>query len=1192
MQMTPGLWLAGKLARRPSYYLLPLAAVLIGLAVIFLPSAAQPVAAETAPTKITLTISGAPSESPGFRTVSEDVGTVTVIATLDQPAGDGGVSVTLTTYDLPGLHDTYVPATAGSDFKLPSTFTIAKGQTSSSADITIMDDTEIEKGTFLNYPPYQGEWIFLTANTTTSGIEAGTATILIQDNGEFWSGTLSVDWISRTRNGCAKDPLGYCLFLTPSRKFDYDGITYDFTNLAVDGNYLIVSVWPKMTESFQDLTLSVGDRKFRFFDGHLLVDGHYIVWKNHGLTWRRGHHVKLGLSRMPQGNPSELRLGIDTAPIKKVSIPDEYWYGEDAGSFPVVVRLNQPAGDEGVTVTLTGGDAGTAAFGKDYTVSPATLTIPKGKRSARVTLTIVDDSEAEGDETISLSATTNQTGITVHDFTARIHGSDGPPPVEFWSATLTVQDLESAYLGCNDAYADEKPALQCRSALTSNTFNYDASSYTLYYVRDDHRGDRQLHFSGGTVSPYWALLVDNAKQPANVETWSWHNRLRWSYPDNKRWHKYQQVRLSLENRRSYAISDATAAEGENAELSITLGENAPANGLQFTVATNFAGSATATAEDVGATPTTVTVPAGQRKATLSIPIAADSEAEAAETFTVAITPTRVKSHSWHGDGSATVTIPANEARQEKQAQGDATLAGLALGNAVPGSSAPVAFLSDFAADYAQYYVDVLSGVTSVTVTPTATAGAAATITVGLAGDATPETVTSGSASGAITVNPNTDRSDPNVINVVVTNGSSAKTYQISISHVDPLSFGSASIADQVYTVGAEVDGQGMPLTQLPAADGSDSYHKVSYSAAGLPAGLEMTADRVIRGTPTSVALPTTVTYTAADTIGSSASLTFQVSVMPAVQLSETNVATVEYTIGQADPLNEVLPEASGGEAPLTYHLELTHDGSDLANFGGGINFDAATRTITGRGTSPDKAALTYVARDANGSVADAYFSIYVVPAPTLPAIADKTFYEGDAIGGADAQLPAAEGGARYLKGKIGSLTYSLAPLPLGVAFDSSTRTLSGTPTSETAPSTTVTYTVTDRNGVSDSATFDINVVPGLNAPEAPALTVYVRGPMVALDWPDAARAARYVVQVKPSEDDWPADVAPSAPDGVRITMLPSRQSTGGGRMARAVVRGLTQGGEYHVRVAAVNDDGASPWSATWRVVAGNSATPQ
>ena len=101
------------------------AAVAVALALLSVQSAAA-----QSPTTLTLTV---PSGS-----VSEKAGTVTVTATLDQPAPAGGVQVTLTSRPIGSR------AIVGWDFTLPPAFTIAENQTSATADITLIDDTNVE----------------------------------------------------------------------------------------------------------------------------------------------------------------------------------------------------------------------------------------------------------------------------------------------------------------------------------------------------------------------------------------------------------------------------------------------------------------------------------------------------------------------------------------------------------------------------------------------------------------------------------------------------------------------------------------------------------------------------------------------------------------------------------------------------------------------------------------------------------------------------------------------------------------------------------------------------------------------------------------------------------------------------------------------------------------------------------------
>lgn len=92
--------------------------------------ALHPVRFSAIPTTLTLTV---PSG-----TVSEDAGTVTVTATLDQPAPAGGVQVTLTSRPIAGR------AQVGYHFSLPPAFTIAENQTVGTADITILDNNTVE----------------------------------------------------------------------------------------------------------------------------------------------------------------------------------------------------------------------------------------------------------------------------------------------------------------------------------------------------------------------------------------------------------------------------------------------------------------------------------------------------------------------------------------------------------------------------------------------------------------------------------------------------------------------------------------------------------------------------------------------------------------------------------------------------------------------------------------------------------------------------------------------------------------------------------------------------------------------------------------------------------------------------------------------------------------------------------------
>ena len=82
-------------------------------------------------------------------------------------------------------------------------------------------------------------------------------------------------------------------------------------------------------------------------------------------------------------------------------------------------------------------------------------------------------------------------------------------------------------------------------------------------------------------------------------------------------------------------------------------------------------------------------------------------------------------------------------------------------------------------------------------------------------------------------------------------------------------------------------------------------------------------------------------------------------------------------------------------------------------------------------------------------------------------IANQTFEVGTPV---NLTLPISTGGTP-------SYTYTLSPVPAGLAFNTATRVLFGTPTTVMNP-TLVTYTVTDASGQTASLTFTIEVTAG------------------------------------------------------------------------------------------------------------------
>ena len=261
---------------------------------------------------------------------------------------------------------------------------------------------------------------------------------------------------------------------------------------------------------------------------------------------------------------------------------------------------------------------------------------------------------------------------------------------------------------------------------------------------------------------------------------------------------------------------------------------------------------------------------------------------------------------------------------------------------------------------------------------------------------------------------------------------------------------------------------------LPVASGGTGTRTYSILTT-LPAGLSFDAStRTLSGTPSAATDgAVAVIYTVADEATGGDLLIFSITVNPALSTSFGFAAEVDdqtYTAGTAiDSL--VLPAASGGTGALTYRL---------VGLPAGLSFDAATRTLSGTPSAATDGAVevTYLVTDETSAAAVLTFSITVNAGMSSSfgfadnaAITDQTYTAGTAI--TPIVLPAASGGT-------GALTYRLVGLPAGLAFEASTRTLSGTPSAATDGAVEVTYIVSDEGGSVDLLTFSITVNPGLS----------------------------------------------------------------------------------------------------------------
>ena len=354
----------------------------------------------------------------------------------------------------------------------------------------------------------------------------------------------------------------------------------------------------------------------------------------------------------------------------------------------------------------------------------------------------------------------------------------------------------------------------------------------------------------------------------------------------------------------------------------------------------------------------------------------------------------------------------------------------------------------------------------------------------------------------LTGTPTTAATTPLTYTVTDQNGSTASaTFDITVA---------AQVAvnapnDQTYTMGRPITA----LTLPPATGGTGT---LTYTLTGLngtdlselPAGLMWTGDATNPGTiigePTAITTsPVTLTYTATDENDSTDSETFTLTV--AAQVAVTAPDDQTYTMGQTIT-DLTLPAASGGTGTLTYTLR-DGSGNDVDNTDNavpGLTFNTTSRVLSGTPTTAATTALTYTVTDERGSTASDTVTLTVAAAVALTDTGDQTYTMGRPIPALT--LPAAIGGTGTLTYTLtGPASAALSQVVPGLTFNTTSRVLSGTPT--TAATTALTYTVTDERGSTASATLTLTVAAQV-AVTAPNDQTYTMGTMIpALTLPAA-----------------------------------------------------------------------------------------
>ena len=347
--------------------------------------------------------------------------------------------------------------------------------------------------------------------------------------------------------------------------------------------------------------------------------------------------------------------------------------------------------------------------------------------------------------------------------------------------------------------------------------------------------------------------------------------------------------------------------------------------------------------------------------------------------------------------------------------------------------------------YSQNSLTLTKGTSMSALAPTSTGGTVVSWSVS---PSLPAGLTISSTTGTISGTPTSVTSSASyTITASNTGGTDTTTLTIVVNDVAPSSL---AYSPSSFTL---TKGTAMTTVTPTVSGGTITSWSVSPS---LPAGLSIDASTgAVSGTPTAVTSSATYTVTASNSGGSdTATLTIVVNdVVP----SSLTYSPNSFTLTKGTAMTTVTPTVSGGTVTSW---------SVSPSLPAGLSLDSTTGAISGTpSTVTSSASYTVTASNTGGSTTATVTIVVNDVAPSSLTYSPNSFTltKGTAM---TTVTPSATGGA--------ITTWSVSPsLPSGLALDSSTGAISGTPT--TVSSSTI-YTITASNtGGSDTAAVTIVV---------------------------------------------------------------------------------------------------------------------
>ena len=341
--------------------------------------------------------------------------------------------------------------------------------------------------------------------------------------------------------------------------------------------------------------------------------------------------------------------------------------------------------------------------------------------------------------------------------------------------------------------------------------------------------------------------------------------------------------------------------------------------------------------------------------------------------------------------------------------------------------------------YSPSSLTLTKGSAMTTLTPTSSGG---TVTSWSISPSLPTGLTFNTSTGAISGTP-TAVSSSNNYTITATNlgGSGTAVVAVQVNDISPYSI--------VYTGSPFTLEKGTAMTTATPSAGGGAVTSWSISPS-LPAGLLFSSSTgAISGTPTAVSSTTQYTVTASNTGGSStATVTITVN-----DIGPSNIVYSgnPFTLTKDSAMTTATPSVSGGTV-TSWSISPT--------LPAGLSFSTSTGAISGTPTAITSSTTYTVSATNTGGSATTTVTIVVNDAPPSGVAysgSPFTLTKGTTMTSA---TPSVGGGT--------VVSWSIAPsLPTGLTFDTSTGTISGTPTVVSAATN---YTVTASNAGGSNST--------------------------------------------------------------------------------------------------------------------------